>query len=405
MNVQICNRLASALLVLLLAAPASAQNPARDWTPLARLLAPGARVELDLADGTHVEGTVLAHEGERFVFSPKTRLPVAPWRIDYSEIRSIDQKRHSDGMRPGTKVLLGIGIGAGLVFLLVGIVLTATYSTYSFFFRSCSMNRFAVATVVCALLMVPLTNAQAPRMKEVKIRGYVTEFRSPTDFDIEDYRVTRDQTFALDFENASSDVTFQLQDIRVGVELEIKGSLNEQTGELKAKAIKVDLEQFKSIKQTAFVSSAPEGIQLLDGSWAGELRADGQTIRVTNATTVVFKPTKREKKLAEQQKKNVEAEQEDVRATQVPRSGDGRDGDDLRRQAGPRDREDPGGAHRVLHQRPGGRRSQDVEVAEDLRQGSAGAQAWRAEDRQSRQVQAAAGRRGAGLHSHPRAAI
>ena len=106
------------------------------------------------------------------------------------------------------------------------------------------MNRFAVATVVCALLMVPLTNAQAPRMKEVKIRGYVTEFRSPTDFDIEDYRVTRDQAFVLDLENVSSDITFQLQDIRVGVELEIKGSLNEQTGELKADAIKVDLEQF-----------------------------------------------------------------------------------------------------------------------------------------------------------------
>ena len=165
------------------------------------------------------------------------------------------------------------------------------------------MNRLADATLACAVLMVPQIDAQAPRMKEVKIRGYVTEFRSPTDFDIEDYRITRDQTFALDFENASSDVTFQLQDIRVGVELEIKGSLNEQTGELKAKAIRVDLEQFKSIKQTAFVSSAPEGIQLLDGTWAGELRADGQVIRVTNATAVVFKPTKREKKLTEQKKK------------------------------------------------------------------------------------------------------
>ena len=127
MNRQIRNRLASALLVLLLAVPASAQNPARDWTPLARSLAPGARVELDLADGTHVEGTVLAHEGERFVFSPKTRIPVAPWRIDYSEIRSIDQKRQSDGMRPGTKVLIGIGVGAGVVMLIGAIAVAAAY--------------------------------------------------------------------------------------------------------------------------------------------------------------------------------------------------------------------------------------------------------------------------------------
>ena len=29
---------------------------------------------------------------------------------------------------------------------------------------------------------------QTPKLKDVKIRGYVTEFRSPTDFDIEDYR-------------------------------------------------------------------------------------------------------------------------------------------------------------------------------------------------------------------------
>ena len=127
MHMQIRNHLASALLVLLLAVPASAQNPARDWTTLARSLAPGARVELDLADGTHVEGTVLAHEGERFVFNPKTRLPVAPWRIDYSEIRSIDLKRQSDGMRPGTKVLIGIGVGAGLVLLIGAIAVAAAY--------------------------------------------------------------------------------------------------------------------------------------------------------------------------------------------------------------------------------------------------------------------------------------
>jgi hypothetical protein len=88
------------------------------------------------------------------------------------------------------------------------------------------------------------------KLKEVKIRGYVTEFRSPTDFDIEDYRITRDEEFALDLENASPTVTFQLQDIRVGVELEIRGLLDPETGELKATAIKVDLEQFPKVVRT-----------------------------------------------------------------------------------------------------------------------------------------------------------
>ncbi len=171
------------------------------------------------------------------------------------------------------------------------------------------MRRLGFALTACLLLTSLTGSAQAPRLKTVTIRGYVTEFRSPTDFDIEDYKITRDDAFALDFNNASPEITFQLQDIRVGVELEIKGSLNEQTGELKAKAIKVDLEQFKSIKQTAFVSATPEGIQLLDGSWAGEFRADGQIIRVTPTTVVVFKPTKREKQLADKSK-TVDAEED-----------------------------------------------------------------------------------------------
>jgi Peptidase family M48 len=173
------------------------------------------------------------------------------------------------------------------------------------------MTRSIVLAVLVCATFVPHVHAQSTRLKDVKIRGYVTDFRSPTDFDIEDYRISRDEEFALDFENASPEIVFQLDDIRIGVELEIKGTLNEDTGELKAKAIKVDLEQFKSIKQTAFVSTPPEGLQLLDGTWVGELRADAQVIRVTNATAVLFKPTKREKQLAEQKKKNAGSENEE----------------------------------------------------------------------------------------------
>jgi Peptidase family M48/Domain of unknown function (DUF5666) len=160
-----------------------------------------------------------------------------------------------------------------------------------------------VAFVGLACTLVAATAAAQPRMRDVKIRGYVTEVRSSTSFDIEDYRISRDEGFALDFENASPEITFSLNDVRVGVELEVRGQLNEETGELKAKSIRVDLEQFKPLKQTAIVSARPEGIELLDGSWAGELKADGQVIRVTRATKVLFKPTKREQKLAERKQK------------------------------------------------------------------------------------------------------
>lgn len=174
---------------------------------------------------------------------------------------------------------------------------------------------FVVAIAVVALLGAD-AHAQTSKRKEIKIRGYVTDVRSPTSFDIEDYRIRRDEAFSLDFDNASPDVMFGLGDIRVGVELEIRGLLDEATNELHAKSIRVDLEQFKTIRQTAFVVEAPEGLELLDGSWAGELRADGQTIRITNATKVLFKPTKAEKQLVKQRKKAAKdaGEEEDFEA-------------------------------------------------------------------------------------------
>jgi len=127
MRIATRRHLPAALLVLALAAPATAQEAARDWKPLASSLQPRTRIELDLEDGTHVDGTVLAHEGDLFVFSPKTRLPVAPWRIGYSEIRSLDVKQSGEGMKPGTKVLLGVGIGVGVFLLLAGIAAAMSY--------------------------------------------------------------------------------------------------------------------------------------------------------------------------------------------------------------------------------------------------------------------------------------
>ena len=118
--------LSAAVVAATLAAPAAAQDASRDWATFASSLKPGTRVELDLADGTHVAGTVIGQDGEQLVFNPRTRIPVAPWRVAYSELRSVEITHH-DGMPPGTKVLLGIGIGAG-VFLIIGGILAAMSS-------------------------------------------------------------------------------------------------------------------------------------------------------------------------------------------------------------------------------------------------------------------------------------
>ena len=129
MKKQIRRRLVCAVLTVLVAVPAAAQQPSRDWEQVAVALKPGTRVEVDLVDGTHVQGTVLGQDEGRaaLVVSPRTRIPVEPWRIGYSEIRSIEEKSLRDGMRPGTKVLLGIGIGFGTLMLLYGIALASSY--------------------------------------------------------------------------------------------------------------------------------------------------------------------------------------------------------------------------------------------------------------------------------------
>jgi len=144
--------------------------------------------------------------------------------------------------------------------------------------------------------------------KEIKIRGYITAVTSPTQFEIEDYRITRDDSFVLDFDNASPEVQFKLEDIRVGVELEIKGTFNTETNGLKAKSIKVDIAQFRPHKQTAILSQPPAGVERLEQGWSGTFLVDGQRIRVNPQTQVLFRLTKREKDLAKKAKENPQDE-------------------------------------------------------------------------------------------------
>lgn len=156
--------------------------------------------------------------------------------------------------------------------------------------------------VALAAIIVGLSTSASAKVKDIKIRGYVTAVISPTQFEIEDYRITRDEGFSLDLENVSPELQFKPEDIRVGVELEIRGALNDETGELKAKSIKVDLDQFKPVKQTAILSQPPAGVEQVEQGWSGTFLVDGQRIQVTPQTKVLFKLTNREKKLAKKAK-------------------------------------------------------------------------------------------------------
>jgi hypothetical protein len=102
-------------LTLALAVPARAQEPG-DWRQMTAALQPGTRLELHLKDGSHVDGRLVVQDVDVLVVNPRTRIPVAPWRVSYAEIDSIEIHRR-EGLSPGAKVLLGIGVGAAAVFV------------------------------------------------------------------------------------------------------------------------------------------------------------------------------------------------------------------------------------------------------------------------------------------------
>ena len=116
----------------------------------------------------------------------------------------------------------------------------------------------------------------------------------------------RDSTLALEFERADEEeragLLFKPEDIRVGTELEVKGEYNGQTGELKAKSVKVHLDEYQHVKRTALLENAPQ-LTRVGPTWAGSLRVDGQRVVVNAVTVVTIKPNSSQKKAAQQAKK------------------------------------------------------------------------------------------------------
>ncbi len=161
------------------------------------------------------------------------------------------------------------------------------------------------ALFVCVFLLVTTIFCAA---KDVKIHGFVTAVNSPTNFEIDDYKITKDVSLVLDIEKDESGgatATFSPEDIRVGTELEIKGEYNESTGELKAKSIKVFLDDTKKVKRTALLEKAPS-LEKTDTGWKGTLFVDGQRVVVADTTAMTLRPNKGEKKQAKKDKTELE---------------------------------------------------------------------------------------------------
>ncbi|MBI4464763.1 MAG: hypothetical protein HY647_08685, partial [Acidobacteria bacterium] len=154
------------------------------------------------------------------------------------------------------------------------------------------------------LLVISFASNTAAVAGTVKIHGYVTNVVSPTVFEIEDYRITRDRSLRFELEKGeiNEPAEFSPEDIRVGTELEVKGTHNRRTGELRARSIKVFLEEHKKIKRTALMEHPPR-LERTAAGWEGTFFADGQRIQVRSSTSVVFKPNKSEREDAKERGK------------------------------------------------------------------------------------------------------
>ena len=163
-------------------------------------------------------------------------------------------------------------------------------------------------TALCVCIFLLLTTVLCAA-KDLKIHGFVTAVNSPTNFEIDDYKITKDISLVLDIEKDESGdatATFSPEDIRIGTELEIKGDYDASTGELKAKSIKVFLDDTKKVKRTALLERTPS-LEKIETGWKGTLFVDGQRVVVAD-TTMTLKPNKGEKKEAKKDKTELESD-------------------------------------------------------------------------------------------------
>jgi len=161
------------------------------------------------------------------------------------------------------------------------------------------MRRFVA--ICLGLLCVASPVARA---KDFKVHGFVTAVNSPTNFEIDDVKITRENTLSLEIEKEEGDealASFKPEDIRIGTELEIKGDFDEASGDLKAKSIKVFLDDTRTIKRTSLLEQVPS-LQKAEAGWTGTLQAEGQRVAVTPTTAVTYKPNKSERKQLKQTK-------------------------------------------------------------------------------------------------------
>jgi hypothetical protein len=121
--------LTSTVLVLLLAAPplvAQGTSSQTDvWRAFAEKLEPGTFVAVTLTNGKRVRGHFIQLSGDALRLKPKTRVSVPARDLALSDVELI--QRQKEGWSSGRKVVTGVGVGVGVMFLIAAILIANGY--------------------------------------------------------------------------------------------------------------------------------------------------------------------------------------------------------------------------------------------------------------------------------------
>ena len=98
-------------------------EPPDVWHQFAERLPAGSYVSLTLKSGPTVRGHVIQVTPDVLRLRPKKRIEVPVQDFRYDEIASMT--RLKEGMSPGSKVLMGVAIGAGAIFAAVLVLVSS----------------------------------------------------------------------------------------------------------------------------------------------------------------------------------------------------------------------------------------------------------------------------------------
>jgi len=157
------------------------------------------------------------------------------------------------------------------------------------------------------------------KIKEIEIKGYITQVNSPSSFEIDDYKITLDGKYDVELQNIEDKaIKFDpAVHIRIGTLVRIKCRVDTETLAAKVKEIKIDVKQFRKLSHTTVLDSSPAELEMTaSGKWTGSILADARRIIITPETEVRFKLNKSEEREAKEAKKEKE-EQDKIEKEQA----------------------------------------------------------------------------------------